>query len=133
MGKSAHGVIGEAGSVDCIEGEGFIETRLYLGRSLRDGGAVDEFGWNRFLKEAVTPAFPAGFTVLHGQGQYRGRSGRIVSENTAVLVLIHRDTDEENRKADSIRREYIRRFDQEAVLKTSERISVEYSLGIEKK
>jgi hypothetical protein len=63
-------------------------SEAYFGRSMRDRGEITEAEWLGFLAEVATPAFPDGLTVLDGTGQWRDRSGRILQENSKVLVLV---------------------------------------------
>jgi hypothetical protein len=63
-------------------------AEAYLGRNVRDRAEVSEAEWSAFLAEVVTPAFPDGLTALDGQGQWRGRDGRILREGSKVLLLV---------------------------------------------
>ncbi len=71
-----------------LPGEPAITARLYFGRTLKGGGAVDEAAWQRFLAETVTPRFPSGFSVFDGYGQWQQRStGRIIQEASTVIEV----------------------------------------------
>ena len=69
-----------------------IKTELYFGRSITGDGdnndrtiPVTALEVRRFLENVVSPRFP-GFTVLHGQGYWEGKS-----EDMFVVVIIHKD------------------------------------------
>ncbi len=91
-----------------------LRSELLFGR-LRPGGAlVTDAEWQRFVAEQVTPRFPAGFTVLDATGQYRDRSGAVVSEPTKILLIVH--PADARAAIDELREAYRRLFDQESVL-----------------
>lgn len=97
----------------------YYRTELYFGRSKPAGGSVTEGEWKKFLAEVVTPRFPDGFTILKGTGQYREKSGKIITEQSEVLVFLYRGTklNSSRRKIEEIRKAYMRQFDQESVLR----------------
>lgn len=111
------------------EGEKYYRTELYFGRSIPGGGMVTDEQWEQFLDEAVTPRFPDGFTILKGIGQYREKSGKIISEPSQVLVFLYsRNTRKTSRaKIEEIRAAYVKRFDQESVLRMDFKNSVDVS------
>lgn len=102
-----------------VKAEKFLRTELYFGRSRPDGSIVSDADWKSFLAETVTPRFPDGFTILGASGQYREKSGRIISEPSQVLIFLYPEkTKKESRaKIEEIRTAYIKRFDQESVMR----------------
>ncbi|NOT48813.1 MAG: DUF3574 domain-containing protein [Acidobacteria bacterium] len=102
-----------------VKTESFFRTELYFGRSKPGGGNVSDDDWNAFLADVVTPRFPDGFTELKAIGQYREKSGRIVSEPSNVLVFFYskKAKNESRTKIEEIRAAYIKRFEQESVLR----------------
>lgn len=97
----------------------FYRTELYFGRSNSDGTLVSDESWKKFLSEIVTPRFPDGFTELKAVGQYRTKTGRIISEPSEVLIFLYpRSKRKESRtKIEEIRAAYLKRFEQESVLR----------------
>lgn len=63
-------------------------AEAYFGRNIRGRAPVSEAEWRGFLSDTVTPAFPDGLSVLDASGQWRRPGGRIVSEDSKVLVLV---------------------------------------------
>ena len=102
-----------------VKAEKFLRTELYFGRSVPDGTLVSDEDWNRFLADIVTPRFPDGFTILKANGQYREKSGRIITEPSCVLIFLYpRKTRTESRmKIEEIRSAYVNQFNQESVLR----------------
>jgi len=102
-----------------VESEKYYLTELYFGRSIPGGGLVTEEQWEQFLAEIVTPRFPDGFTILKGVGQYREKSGKIISEPSQILVFLYasKSKNESRANIEEIRREYVKRFKQESVLR----------------
>lgn len=99
--------------------ESFFRTELYFGRSKPGGGLVSDEDWKAFLADTVTPRFPDGFTALTGIGQYREKSGKIISEPSEVLIFFYskRARNESRTKIEEIRGAYRKRFQQESVLR----------------
>lgn len=97
----------------------FLRTELYFGTMKADGSPVTDEEWQKFLAEEVTPRFPDGFTVLAGYGQFRDSGGKIVRENSFVLILLYplKIRKSSSRKIEQIRRAYIKTFQQQSVLR----------------
>lgn len=108
-------------------GDKYYRTELYCGRSKPGGGMVSDEEWERFLSDEVTPRFPDGFTVLKATGQYREKSGKIISEPSNVLVFLYMSKDESRLKIEEIRAAYVKQFSQESVLRLDFKQKVEVS------
>ncbi|MBP0464799.1 DUF3574 domain-containing protein [Roseomonas sp. PWR1] len=93
-------------------------SEAYFGRNVRDRAPVSEAEWRAFLADTVTPAFPDGLTALDGRGQWRSREGRILQEDSKVLVLILPGQDAATARARlrPVEEEWKRRFRQQSVL-----------------
>lgn len=103
--------------IECPPGqEQAVNEQLYFGTA-KPSGIVSEREWADFLRFAVTPRFPKGFTHWQAMGQWQGKDGAVVSENAYVLSLIHPDADNSETAVRSIVSEYKRLFKQEAVLR----------------
>lgn len=92
-------------------------SRLYLGLTTPTG-VVTETQWQRFVAETVTQHFPAGFTVLAAQGQWRAADGTSHQEKTRVLEVVHDDDPLARAHVQAVAHDYKRRFAQESVLVT---------------
>ena len=92
-------------------------TELYFGLTRPNGPDVMEIEFQTFLDDVVTPRFPQGYTVLSGQGHWREQQGKARTESSHVLVILHADTSEDDRKIEEIRAAYVTRFAQEAVMR----------------
>lgn len=93
-----------------------MRDALTFGLSIPGGATVTEGDWDAFLADQVTPAFPSGFTVLSAAGQWREATGNIAREPSRTVIVLHPPSAEADRKLEEIKREYMRRFQQEAVL-----------------
>ena len=109
-----------------IPAQNFLRTELYFGTDIKGGMQVTVEDWDKFLAEEVTPKFPDGFTVLEGYGQYRATNGKIVRENSKVLILLYpvKNRRSASRKIEQIRTAYKKAFQQESVLRMDIRQSV---------
>ena len=97
----------------------YYRTELYFGRAIPGGGEVAAADWEKFLAEVVTPRFADGFTIIPADGQYRGRDGSIVKEQSELLIFLYPSSQRvsSSRKIEEIRRAYKKRFKQESVLR----------------
>ena len=102
-----------------------VQDTLYFGRATPDGVIGDE-QWQQFLRDVVTPHFPAGLSVWPAAGQWRGEDGDIVREDAQVLTLLHQGDAAQVAAIDAIVDEYKRRFRQEAVLRVKQSVCVAF-------
>jgi hypothetical protein len=101
----------------CAPGEQrSVSELLYFGTD-RPGGRVSAEDWSAFLRTAVTPRFPKGFTAWPASGQWRNADGKIVQEPTFVLGVVHPDDAASDQAVRAIAGEYKARFQQESVLR----------------
>lgn len=115
-----------AAAAECA-GEAWVESTLYMGRGLADGGTVPDAGVQAFVAETIVPAFPDGFTILDARGHWRdGRTGRAVGETTVVLVVAHPPGPEADAALRRIADTYITRFGQSAVLRSDHPVCVTF-------
>ena len=105
----------------------FVKYELYMGRSTADGDIVSDQEWDSFLADTVTPRFPDGLTVLDAEGQWRNSKGRILKEQSVVLVILAPPGDEGRQLIDEISDQYQRQFDQESVLQVQGATCVSFS------
>jgi hypothetical protein len=97
-------------------GDPAVTAQLFFGRSIKGGGSVDAAAWADFLATSVTPRFPAGLTVLEGNGQWQQRAtGKVIAEPSTVVLIVTEGTTENWRRFEAIRDEYKKRFHQESV------------------
>lgn len=96
---------------------GHFSERLYFGRSIPGGGEVTEAQWAAFVADTITPRFPAGFTIWRSTGNWRGDDGVVVQEAAMVFEVCHFGDAAADRALAEIADTYIRRFNQEAVLR----------------
>ena len=92
-------------------------TELYFGLSKPDGSLVSDADYQRFLDTEVTPRFSDGFTLLGGNGQFRGTSGEIIREPTRIVLLLYPFDAAKSAAVEEIRAAYRKQFQQESVLR----------------
>ena len=116
-----------AAAPSCEAGDqAMVRDTLYFGRNVPGGGAVTDAQWQAFLDDTVTPRFPGGLTVVEATGQWRGTDGRMETEASQVVTLLHQGDAASRRAITAIVREYKRRFMQEAVLRERVAACVEF-------
>jgi hypothetical protein len=102
----------------CAAGDtALVRDLVYFGRNRPDGGTVTDAEWLGFLDSVVTPSFPTGFTVVEGTGQWKGQSGAVERERSAIITFLHTGSAAERDRVAQVAGEYKRRFHQEAVLR----------------
>ncbi len=89
-----------------------LSAQLLLGGRRRDGSRIGEAAWRHFLATRITPRFPAGLTVLPGQGQWTGPDGRLLREPARVVLIVTAASPQALADLDAIREEYRTAFDQ---------------------
>jgi hypothetical protein len=110
-------------------GAPYVETRLFFGTERPDGGpAVTERQFAEFVDREVTPDFPGGLTVQEGRGQWRDGRGVIEKERSYELILLYPVAEAAvgDRRIEEIRRDYEKRFAQEAVARVDSRARVDF-------
>jgi len=70
----------------------WVRSEIYCGLQKAAGGTVTPADFADFLNQVVTPAFPAGLTVLDSYGQMQKTDKTIVKQTTKVLLLVHQKT-----------------------------------------
>jgi hypothetical protein len=97
-----------------------VDDRLYFGRSIPGSAeTVSDSAWAVFVREVVTPRFPAGFTLYRAEGQWRESDGRIAREESFVIEVMHPAGPSADADLLEIAQEYKRRFRQEAVMRVT--------------
>jgi hypothetical protein len=89
--------------------------RLFFGFSTPHG-QVTEAQWQKFLREVVTPKFPAGLSVVSAQGQWLGSDGKLVRESSRILEIVHGESESARKAIDEIASVYKKQFQQDAVM-----------------
>ncbi len=113
-----------AGMTGCSGGK-WSRYELYMGQTFNDGkDSVGAQQWEDFLKTEVTPKFSDGYTVLEAQG-FWGSKGVTYAEKSKVLMVVSPDGDAEE-YIDEVADAYKKKFNQEAVLKLTYPVDIEF-------
>jgi hypothetical protein len=109
----------------------WAKTELFLGLVRRDGGAVSDADFDAFAEDVVAAEFPDGFTVLRGDGRYRDAAGKVYREPSRVLVVVSPRERFAAHDASVVRiaDKYVRRFDQESVLRVDSDVRATFLAG----
>src|SRR5512135_639429 len=112
---AAHALAGCASvtSAACRDGAPAVSDLLYFGTA-KPGGVVSAAEWSDFLRDVVTPRFPAGLTAWQAAGQWRSGRGSVDREASYVLSLVHPDDAPSEEAVRAIVSAYKSRFRQEA-------------------
>ena len=97
-----------------------LVVQLFFGQSEKirgeKGGEIPHKAWQAFLRDAVTPRFPDGFTVYDGYGQWRDpATSKIVRERAKVVEIAAESAPELGRKIPELTALYRAKFHQQSV------------------
>jgi hypothetical protein len=93
-----------------------LVAELFFGRGTGGRAPLSDAEWAGFAAQTITPAFPDGFTVFDGEGQWRNpRTGRIVGERTKVLLVAAERAPDLARRLTGVIDAYKARFGQQSV------------------
>ena len=105
------------GGSECISGQEQHRTELFFGLDRENDSPITPDEFQGFVDSSVTPRFKEGLTILDAHGQYLMDDGKLVHENSKLIVLLHDGSRAHSKDIDDIREEYKSRFHQEAVLR----------------
>ena len=100
-------------------GDEMLKTEMYFGMNKGGGDSVTSAEWQAFVDTCITREFADGFTVINARGQWRSGSSAIERENSRVLILVHPDTEDADRRLEFVREIYKQAFRQESVLRVT--------------
>lgn len=107
--------VSASASQSCPSGlKPYLRSELFFGRSAPNGHEVSESEWQGFLKEAISPRFPNGFTVEDGVGQWKS-GGAVIGERSKHVLIVHPPG--QSGDIEAIRALYKARFHQQSVLR----------------
>ena len=93
-----------------------LVAQMFFGQSIKNRAPVSPREWASFLRDAVTPRFPGGFTVYDAYGQWLNTdSHRIARERTKVLVIATGDSAIARQQMEELSSLYRTRFSQRSV------------------
>lgn len=110
------GVSAHAAQTCPVGQEPMRTAQLFFGRDVADAAQVTEADFRKFVDEELTPAFPAGLTVLDGGGQWRGAENQLIREASKVVIVVMPNGAEAERRINAVRAAYKARFNQQSVL-----------------
>ena len=65
-----------------------LVAELFFGRNIRGRKPLTDAEWAEFAVQVVTPNFPAGFTVMDGDGQWQNPTTHEIAREPAKILLI---------------------------------------------
>ena len=93
-----------------------LVAELFFGRNIPGRGPLTEAEWAEFAATVITPNFPAGFTVIDGQGQWQNpANGQIARDPTKILLVAARREPDLARRLSAVIDAYKTRFRQQSV------------------
>jgi hypothetical protein len=96
------------------------KTELLFGLSKPDGSIITEPEFQQFIDREVTPLFPDGLTLMNVTGQFKDSKNVIIKEKSKLLLLLHRNDRNAQSNIEQIRKAYVKKFQQESVLRVDE-------------
>ncbi|GGB51196.1 hypothetical protein GCM10011505_35340 [Tistrella bauzanensis] len=103
----------------CLDSDArMIRAQLFFGLSRPDGRPpVTAADFDGFVDQTVSPAFPDGFTIIETTGGWRDtETGQTIREaGRSLILLADGPAPALRQRLDTLRRDYMTRFDQQAV------------------
>src|SRR5271156_3095171 len=91
-----------------------MRTELLFGSERKALPPVSDAEWQSFVDDEIAQRFPDGFTLLDGEGEWRGSRG-VVREKSHVLILWYSASPDSQDKIEALRSIYEKRFGQDSV------------------
>ena len=104
----------------------WTRAELFFGQSMPGGVMISAAEWQRFVDEQITPAFNEGLTILDASGQYKNRAGAVTKEPAKLVILVYKNSPEKDEAIRKLIDDYKRRFRQESVLWTNEKVDAKF-------
>ena len=93
-----------------------LVAELFFGRNIRGRRPLTDADWAEFAAQVITPNFPAGFTVMDGDGQWRNPATHEISrEPTKILLVAAPRTPDLAGRLSAVADAYKARFRQQSV------------------
>jgi hypothetical protein len=92
-----------------------LRAELFFGLSRKDGTIVTEMEWDAFVVRELITRFPAGMTIMTGDGHYASTLCSI-EEKSRIVTILHPDGNDFITGVREVRNAYERLFKQECVL-----------------
>lgn len=109
----------------------WVQSLIFFGRNMPEGGVVSEEQFDVFLSEVITEKFPAGMTVFDAYGQMERDDGSIEKQPTKVVLLVHEKNEENSGAVSSVIKEYRERFGSPQVMLNTLPVEAEFFQGAE--
>jgi hypothetical protein len=65
-----------------------LVAELFFGRSIRGRRPLTDSEWAEFAAQIITPNFPAGFTVMDGEGQWQNPATHEITREPTKILLV---------------------------------------------
>ncbi len=105
----------------------YQRSDLYFGRDIPGGGQVSEQDWKTFSDSVISTYFPEGYTEWDAKGRWKDTETKeTISEPTKVVTFLGKVSKQRNAAIDSIAQRYLRRFQQQSVLRTDSKSKVTF-------
>ena len=93
-----------------------VVAELFFGRNVRGRAPVSDAEWAEFAAQVITPAFPDGFTVFDGEGQWRNpQTGHIAGNRTKIVLVAAPRTPDLAQRLSAVIDAYKARFHHQSV------------------
>jgi uncharacterized protein DUF3574 len=105
----------------------FVETNLYFGLSKDNGTLISDSAWNVFAENNIAETFDRGFTILTSEGKWLdNKSGKVYTEPSRVVISVNKMNHQLSQRIDSLRSTYKKIFQQQSVLRTDKKVTVNF-------
>lgn len=116
-----------ASSTVQLAGDLYVRSELFFGSDRPDPKPdVSDYEFKKFVDRTVTPRFPAGLTILSGEGQWQEDDKTVTKERSKVIIIVYKVADNKvsSKRIEEIRDLYKKQFDQQSVMRADSLESV---------
>lgn len=93
-----------------------LNITLLFGQTRPHGKSISAAEWRNFVSTTLTPAFPAGLSILSAQGQWQDpATGRLTQEPSRPVTILTDPTQDLASRLETVRNRYKARFQQQSV------------------
>ncbi|MGN6617678.1 MAG: DUF3574 domain-containing protein [Ilyomonas sp.] len=112
--------------LSCSAGR-MTETSLYFGQSKPDGSIINEKEWNQFKEDYILTTFLEGSSIIRVDGSWKDTvTHKVITEPVYMVIYYYRSTPLMSKRIDSLRNQYIKRFQQQSVLRVDKRVKASF-------
>jgi hypothetical protein len=112
--------------LSCSTGR-MTETSLYFGQSKPDGSLINEKEWNQFKEGYILTTFTEGSSIIRLDGSWKDTAiHKVITEPVYMVIYYYKNSPVMSRRIDSLRYQYMKKFQQQSVLRVDKKVKASF-------